>query len=108
MHHTICIRDELILEADAPHILLRRAGEPSVVRIYLNEVRYLADALCSMAAEMAGMGGTTSGASCGVCPARLGDDVKPLVDTIYHLFSYAPPPERIHSHPPTQLSLHGA
>ena len=37
-----------------PHILLSRAGEPDTVRIYLNEVRYLADAMCSMAAEMAG------------------------------------------------------
>ena len=45
------IRDELILEvhldADTSHILLSCAGES-------DEVRYLADALCSMAAEMAG------------------------------------------------------
>jgi hypothetical protein len=47
VHHTIYIRDELILEAYTPHILLRRAGEPDTVR-------YLVDALCSMAAEMAG------------------------------------------------------
>ena len=51
MQHTIYIRDELILEAnfdtEAPHILLKRAGEP-------DEVRYLADALCAMAAGMAG------------------------------------------------------
>ena len=54
MQHVIYIRDELILEADAPHILLRRVDEPNTIRICLNEVRYLADALCSMAAEMAG------------------------------------------------------
>jgi len=36
------------------YILLRRDGEPASVRVYLNEVRYLADALCSMAAGMAG------------------------------------------------------
>ena len=52
---TIYIRDELALEAhpDGPYILLRREGEPGTVRVCLNEVRYLADALCSMAAEMA-------------------------------------------------------
>jgi hypothetical protein len=58
VQHTIYIRDELVLEAhldaDTPHILISRAGEPQTVRIYLNEVRYLADALCLMAAEMAG------------------------------------------------------
>jgi hypothetical protein len=55
---TIYIRDELVLEAhpqgDSPHILLRREGEGDAVRIYLNEVRYLADVLCAMAAELAG------------------------------------------------------
>ena len=58
MPNTIYIRDELVLEAgldaDGPHILLRREGEPGTVRVYLNEVRYLADALCSMAADTAG------------------------------------------------------
>ena len=57
--YVIHIRDELVLEAhpdpDKPCILLRREGEPEAVRVYLNEVRYLADALCSMAADMAGM-----------------------------------------------------
>lgn len=57
MQHTIYIRDELVLEAclDGRYILLRREGEPASVRICLNDVRYLADALCSMAAEMAGV-----------------------------------------------------
>jgi hypothetical protein len=43
-----------IIEAHsgAPHILLRSAGEPDTVRVYLNEVRYLADALYSMVAEI--------------------------------------------------------
>ena len=52
----IYIRDELVLEAhpDGPYILLRREGEAGAVRIYLNEVRYLVDALRSVAAEMAG------------------------------------------------------
>ena len=58
MKDTIYIRDELVLEAypdpDNPHIRLRREGEPSTVRVYLNEVRYLAEAMCAMAAEMAG------------------------------------------------------
>jgi hypothetical protein len=56
MQHTIYIRDELVLEAhpDGLYLLLRRQGEPGSVRIYLNEVRHLVDALCSMAAEMAG------------------------------------------------------
>jgi hypothetical protein len=47
MQRTIYIRDELVLEAhpEGPHILLRREGEPDAVRIYLNEVRYLADAM---------------------------------------------------------------
>ena len=51
----IFIADELVLEAhpDGPYILLRREGEPGSVRVYLDEVRYLADALCSMAAEVA-------------------------------------------------------
>ena len=53
MQHLIHIRDELVLEADEPHILLRREGEPGMVRVYLNEVRYLISALGSMAAEMA-------------------------------------------------------
>lgn len=56
MKDTIQIRDELALEAhpEGLYILLRRDGEPASVRVYLNEVRYLADALCSMAAGMAG------------------------------------------------------
>jgi hypothetical protein len=56
LQRTIYIRDELVLEArpDGPYILLRREGEPGAVRIYLNEVRYLADAMCAMAAEMVG------------------------------------------------------
>jgi hypothetical protein len=57
VQHTIYIRDELVLEAhlDRLYILLRRECAPDSVRICLNEVRYLADALCSMAAEMAGV-----------------------------------------------------
>jgi hypothetical protein len=57
MQHTIYIADELVLEAhpDGPHILLRREGEPGSVRVYLHKVRYLADALCSMTGEMAGV-----------------------------------------------------
>jgi hypothetical protein len=55
MQYTIYIRDELVLEAhpesDGPHILLRREGEPGSVRIYLNEVRYLAAAMRMIAAE---------------------------------------------------------
>jgi hypothetical protein len=53
---TIYIRDELVLEAhpEGPHIVIRREEEPGSVRVYLNEVRYMADVLCSMAAEMAG------------------------------------------------------
>ena len=56
MQRTIYIRDELVLEAypDGPYILLRREGQPNAVRIYLNEVRYLADAMCTMAAQVAG------------------------------------------------------
>jgi hypothetical protein len=56
MQRTIYIRDELVLEAhpDGPHLLLRRQGEPGAVRIHLNEVRYLADAMCAMAAEVVG------------------------------------------------------
>jgi len=44
MQHTIYIADELVLEAhpDGPYILLRREGQPGAVRVYLNEVRYLA------------------------------------------------------------------
>jgi hypothetical protein len=59
MQDTIYIRDELVLEAqrepDGPHILLRRLDEPGTVCAYLNEVRYMADAMCSMAADVAGM-----------------------------------------------------
>jgi hypothetical protein len=53
---TIYIRDELVLEAhpEGPYILIRREGEPGSVHVNLNEVRYLADAMCSMAAEIAG------------------------------------------------------
>jgi hypothetical protein len=62
MKDTIYIRDELVLEAypqgDSSHILRRREGEPGAVRVYLNEVRYLADALCAMAAGMAGRCGS--------------------------------------------------
>ena len=56
---TIYITDELVLEAhpepERPYILLRREGEAGEVRVYLHEVRYLADALCSMAAEVTGV-----------------------------------------------------
>jgi hypothetical protein len=47
----IYIRDDLMLEAhpDGRHIMLRREGEPGAVRIYLNEVRYLAEGLLEMA-----------------------------------------------------------
>jgi hypothetical protein len=57
MQDVIYIREELVLEAhpDGRYILLRREGEPGVVRIYLNEVRHLADAMCAMAAGMAGL-----------------------------------------------------
>lgn len=57
MQRTIYIRDELVLEAhpDGSYILLRREGEPGSVCVYLNEVRYLTDATCSMAAKMAGL-----------------------------------------------------
>jgi hypothetical protein len=67
MQDTIYIADELVLEAhpDGPYILLRREGEPGSVRVHLHEVRYLADALCSMAAGVVGMivGDEDSGAS---------------------------------------------
>jgi hypothetical protein len=56
MQDTIYIRDELVLEAhpdpDNPHILLRRKGELGDVRVYLNEVRYLADAVWAFAATI--------------------------------------------------------
>ena len=59
MQHLIYIRDELVLQAhfdaDEPHILLRREGEPGTVQVYLGDVRYLISALASMAAEMAGL-----------------------------------------------------
>ena len=57
MQDTIYIRDELVLEAhpDGPYILLRREGEPGSVQVRLNEVRYLVEALCSMAGEVAGV-----------------------------------------------------
>jgi len=56
VQQTIYTRDELVLEArpEGRYILLRREGEHGSVRVYLNEVRYLADAVCTMAAEMAG------------------------------------------------------
>jgi hypothetical protein len=56
MQPTIYTRDELVLEAhpDGPYILLRREGESSSVRVHLKQVRYLADVLCAMAAEVAG------------------------------------------------------
>ncbi len=57
MQPTIHIRDELVLEAhldaDEPHILLRREGEPGTVHVHLNEVRYLIDALCTMTVDVA-------------------------------------------------------
>jgi hypothetical protein len=37
-----------------PHIRLRREGKPGAVPVYLNEVRYLADAMLDMAAQIAG------------------------------------------------------
>ena len=52
-HHLHPRRVVLEAHPDGPYILLRREGEPGSVRVHLNEVRYLADALCSMAAEMA-------------------------------------------------------
>ena len=55
MQPLIHIRDDLVLDADEPHILLRREGEPSAVRVYLDDVRYLISALGSMAAERAGL-----------------------------------------------------
>jgi hypothetical protein len=57
MQHAIYSADELVLEAhpDGPYILPRREGEVGEVRVYLNEMRYLADALCSMAAGVAGV-----------------------------------------------------
>jgi len=56
MQDTIHIGDGLVLEArpDGRYILLRREGEPGAVCIYLNEVRHLADAMCEMAAGIAG------------------------------------------------------
>ena len=58
MQHIICVRDELVLaahpEVDSPHILFQREGESGAVRVYLNEVRYLADAMRDMAAQIAG------------------------------------------------------
>lgn len=53
---TICVRDELVLEAhpDRRYILLRREGEPGAVRVYLNEARYLVDVMCKMAGLVAG------------------------------------------------------
>jgi hypothetical protein len=71
MQRTIYIRDEMVLEAHPEErcILLRREGEPGSVRVYLNEVRYLADAMCSMAAEMAGfvVGDEEPGRDAGSC-----------------------------------------
>ncbi|MBN1250276.1 MAG: hypothetical protein JXC32_21610 [Anaerolineae bacterium] len=55
IQNTIHIRDGFVLEADEPHILLRREGEPGAVRVYLGDVRYLMSALGSMAAEMVGV-----------------------------------------------------
>ena len=54
---TICIGDGLVLKArpNGLYILLRRKGEADAARIYLNEVRHLADALREMAAEVAGL-----------------------------------------------------
>ncbi len=51
MEDIIHVGHGLVLEAcpDGPHILLRREGEPGAVRIFLNEVRYLADAMCARA-----------------------------------------------------------
>jgi hypothetical protein len=54
---TIHIRDELVLEAhldaDEPHILLRREGRPGAVRMYLGDVRYRIRAPASIAAQRA-------------------------------------------------------
>ena len=58
MQHTIYTRDKLTLEAhleDDPYILLRREGQSGSVPVYPNEVRYPADATCSMAAQIAGI-----------------------------------------------------
>jgi hypothetical protein len=57
MQRTIYTRDELVLEAhpEGPYILLRREGEPGSAHVYVNEVCHLADTLCAMAAEMAGV-----------------------------------------------------
>jgi hypothetical protein len=58
VQHTITIHDELVLEAhpkgDYPRILLRREVETDAARTYLNKVRYLADAMLDMAAQIAG------------------------------------------------------
>ena len=56
MQDTVHIGAGLVLEAhaDGLYIVLRREGERVAVRIFLDEVRHLADAMCSMAAEMAG------------------------------------------------------
>ena len=58
MYQTIHIQDELALEAhldaDEPHILLRREGEPGAVRVVLGDVRYLISALGSMAGVIVG------------------------------------------------------
>jgi hypothetical protein len=55
MQDTIHIGDGLVLEAhsDGPYILLGREGESIAVRIFVHEVRYLADAMCEMAAGIA-------------------------------------------------------
>ena len=40
-------------DRDNPYVLVWREGESGTVRMVLDEVRYLADALASMAAEIA-------------------------------------------------------
>jgi len=49
-HHLHPRRVVLEAHPDGPYILLRREGEPGSVRVHLNEVRYLAEAMCTTAA----------------------------------------------------------
>jgi hypothetical protein len=57
MQNAIQTGDGLVLEAhpDGPCILLRREGEPDTVRVCLNEVHHLVDAMYTMAADVAGL-----------------------------------------------------
>ncbi|HUT16135.1 MAG TPA: hypothetical protein VMY98_07830 [Anaerolineae bacterium] len=52
-HHLHPRRVVLEAHPDGPYILLRREGEPGSVRVHLNEVRYLAEAMCTTAAAVA-------------------------------------------------------